>query len=145
MVVNPDATQHGGKIYVSLDNRLDDLQISSRAEPLDSKPPPLEQFLDFIVELASLTPMQRDVVMFRLLHDLGRASYPYSRIARLHGRSAQAVEQAHRKAIEASPILQRVFAWKSRPANNSLTGREPAAGEAYREGTRSGLGDHHAT
>ena len=83
---------------------------------------PLDEFLVFLVELADLDPRQRDVVMLRTLHMLGRASWSYERIASRLRITTQAAHQIHRRALEQSGTLRRVFAWKNATALRSAGG-----------------------
>lgn len=123
------APSNHGRIHVSLDVVT---RTKAAADSSGQSDSPLTEFLDFLTSLASLDAKARDVVMLRLLHDMGRADWEYKSIAKLHRVSPQAIEQLHRKAIESSPVLQRVFAWKlARSRNTTLSGPEAAAGSGY--------------
>lgn len=72
----------------------------------------LQDFLSLLIELAELPPRARDVVLLRMINDLGREAWTYKRISQRIRISTQAAEQIHRKAIEQSAVLQRIFALK---------------------------------
>lgn len=82
------------------------------SEPSDDNRMLLQDFLSLLIELAELPPRARDVVLLRMINDLGRASWTYKRISQRIRISTQAAEQIHRKAIEQSAVLQRIFALK---------------------------------
>lgn len=109
---------HKGHSHVSLDGdsgpcREVVVQVMKLSqEPTERDEHPLEEFMQFILELARLDPKARDVTLLRLLHDVGDQKWEYKAIAKRHGMSTQSAEQMHRHAIQDSPILQRVFSWK---------------------------------
>lgn len=112
------AVSHKMRSHVSLDCdgglcHADLVHVTSRQqEPSERTEHALEEFMLFILELARLDMKTRDVSLLRLLHELGDQKWEYSTIAKRHKLTTQAAEQMHRKAIERSPILQRVFKWK---------------------------------
>lgn len=111
------AVNHKGRLHESLDSdkgNSEEVRLMLMSiQDTDEKPVnPLDEFLLFLVDLAELEPRQRDVVMLRTLHDLGRESWEYERIAARLGVTTQAAHQIHRRALEQSAVLRRVFAWK---------------------------------
>lgn len=120
---------HKGHSHISLDGesgpcREVTVQVMKLQQiTQDQHPHALEEFLYFILELARLDMKTRDVSLLRLLHEVGDEKWEYSAIAKRHGLKTQAVEQMHRRAIERSPILQRVFAWKIQKQARRNNGR----------------------
>jgi len=113
------AVNHKGRVHESLDSdkghSVDVRRVVAETFASDDSQQvenPLEEFVQFLIELAQLDPRARDVAMLRTLHLLGRESWGYERIAQRLRISTQAAHQIHRRALEQSAVLRRVFAWQ---------------------------------
>lgn len=105
---------HAGRSFVSFDHAHNLRLVTPATGAADDTPPAghVAAFASLLRDLSSMPSATRDIVLWRFRHQCGEPGFSYREIGQRMALPPQAIEQRHKRAIQAVPALRWLFGEK---------------------------------